>query len=96
MFMRSVVPANPYRRGRLSTVDLLVLNSLDKLIFISEILITCYEMSCLNEEVNCTELSPSVCVPWLYHCAKLPNQSKFTPFSIFVIQYQHQEPDLNP
>jgi hypothetical protein len=45
-------------RGRLSTVDLLVLTSLDQffdLLF--------YKTSYLNEEVNCTEPSLSVSVP---------------------------------
>jgi hypothetical protein len=45
---------NPYLRGRISTVDLLVLISFDQLIFIS---------SYLNEEVNCTDPFPSVSVP---------------------------------
>jgi hypothetical protein len=39
--------SDPSRRGRLSTDDLLVLTSLDQLLFMYE--------TYLNEEVNCTE-----------------------------------------
>ncbi len=49
------------KEGRLSTVDLLVLMSLDQLIFKLKILLTFfYKTSYLNEEVICTELTPSV------------------------------------
>jgi len=58
-------PGNPYGRGRLSTVDLLVLTSLDKLLFILKYYFPFYKTSYLNEEVNCTEPSPSVSVPLL-------------------------------
>jgi hypothetical protein len=51
-----VESGNPYWRGRISTVDLLVPSSSDQLLFILKL---------LNEEVNCTETSPSVRVPWL-------------------------------
>jgi hypothetical protein len=47
----------------LTTVDLLVLTSLDQLLFILKILFTLflfYKPGYLNEEVNCTEPSPSV------------------------------------
>ncbi len=47
-----------------SMVDLLVLTSLDQLLFILEILFTSwYKTSNLNEEVSCTDSSPSVRVP---------------------------------
>ncbi len=46
-----------------STVDLLVLNSLDQFHFIEKIIYLFCKMSYLNEEVNCTEPSPSVSVP---------------------------------
>jgi hypothetical protein len=49
--------------GRLSTVDLLALTSLDQLLLTQQILFF-YKTSYLNEEVNCTEPSPSVSVPW--------------------------------
>jgi hypothetical protein len=50
--------------GSVFTVNLLVLASLDQLVFILKFLITFfYKTSYLNEEVNCTEPSPSVRVP---------------------------------
>ncbi len=52
-------PGNSYRRGSLSTVDLLVLNSLDQLLVKMQILLTfSTKTSYLDEEVNCTEPSP--------------------------------------
>ncbi len=45
------------QRGKLSTVDLLVVTNLDHLIFILKILFTFFY---LNEEANCTERSPLV------------------------------------
>ncbi len=54
---------NPYWRTRLNTVDFLVLTSLDQLFFPIEIL-NCLFTSYLNEEINCTEPSTSVSVPW--------------------------------
>ncbi len=52
-----------YWKGKLSTVDLLVLTSSDQLILILKIwFIFFYKTSNLNEEINCT---PSVSVPWL-------------------------------
>jgi hypothetical protein len=50
-------PRNPYRRGRLSTVDLLVPTSLDHMLLILRTLFTFYKTSYLNEEVKCTEHS---------------------------------------
>jgi hypothetical protein len=50
-------------QGRLSTVNLLVLTSLDQLVFILKIFF--YNTSYLNEEVTCTEPSASVSVPWI-------------------------------
>jgi hypothetical protein len=45
-------------RGRVRTVDLLVLTSLDQLIYIIKILFTFFKTSYLGEEVNCTEPRP--------------------------------------
>ncbi len=45
-------------RGRLNTVDLLVLTSLEHLLLIVKILLSFYKTSYHNEEVNCTEPSP--------------------------------------
>ncbi len=55
----------PYRMGRISTVDLLVLTSLNELLFKLKLNFLFYKATYLNEEVNCTEPSPSVRVPWL-------------------------------
>jgi hypothetical protein len=53
-----------YWGGRLNTIDLLLLTSLDQLIFMLKILFQFfYKTSYLNEEVNCTEPSPSVSIP---------------------------------
>jgi hypothetical protein len=54
--------------GRLSTVDLLVLTSLDQLLLIVDIIYLLYKTSYFNEEVNCTEPSPSVSIPWSLIC----------------------------
>jgi hypothetical protein len=45
-------------------VNLLVLTSLEHLLFVDIIIPLCYKMSYLNKEVNCTEPSPSVSIPW--------------------------------
>jgi hypothetical protein len=56
-------PGKSYRRGRISTVDLLVLTNLGQLLLIIQTFFTFYETNCLNDEVNCAEPSPSVSVP---------------------------------
>jgi hypothetical protein len=48
--------------GRLSTVDPLLLTSSDQLLFSLKIVFTFFAKSYFNEEVNCTESSPSVSV----------------------------------
>jgi len=53
----------PYRKGSICTVDLLVLTSLDKLIQTETNFFFFTKTTYLNEEVNCTEPSPSVRVP---------------------------------
>jgi hypothetical protein len=55
---------NPNWRRRVSTVDLLVLTSLDQLLF-WKYFSPYYKTSYLNEEVDCTEPSPSLSVPRL-------------------------------
>jgi hypothetical protein len=51
--------------GELSTVDRLEPTSLEELLLIVKLLFSfCYNTSFLNEEVNCTEPSPSISVPW--------------------------------
>ena len=54
-------PGNPYWRGRLSTVDLLVLTSLDQLPSIWKFYLPFLQ----RKEVNCTEPLSSVSVPCL-------------------------------
>jgi hypothetical protein len=48
----------------LSTVDLPVLTSLDQLLLVLKTQYTFYTTSYLNEEVNRTEPSPSLSLPW--------------------------------
>ncbi len=50
---------------RLSTVDLLVLTSLDQLLFYENIIFLFYKTSYLNWEVNRTEPSPFLVFPGL-------------------------------
>jgi hypothetical protein len=51
-------------KGKISIVDLLVLNSLGRLLLV---LFTFYETSYFNEEINRTEPYPLVSIPWFYH-----------------------------
>ncbi len=60
----TVKSGNTNWRERLSTVDLLVLISLDQLLLKLKTLLSC-KKSYPNEEVNCTEPSPSDSIPWL-------------------------------
>jgi hypothetical protein len=55
-------PPSPIQVVSVSTIDLLVLNSLEQLFVILQI--TFLQNKLLNEEVNRTERSPSVSVPW--------------------------------
>jgi hypothetical protein len=52
-------------QGILSTIDLLALISLDDLLFFENFIYLFTKTSYLNEEVNCTDPSPSVSIPWL-------------------------------
>ncbi len=66
-FSRDTLTREVSLKGRRSsTVDLLLLTSLDYLLFILKILsIFFYKTSFLNEEVNCTAPSLLVSIPWL-------------------------------
>jgi len=65
-FQEMVRPGNTNRRGRVSTVCLLVLTSLDRQLLQLKIMFYLfYKTRYLNEEVNCTEPSPSASIPWL-------------------------------
>ncbi len=57
-------PRNTNWRGRITTVDLLVLTCLYQQLLILPTFFTFYKTKLLNEEVNLTEASPSVCVLW--------------------------------
>jgi hypothetical protein len=59
-----VIPGNPYWRDRISTADLLLLTSLDQLIFKMNEYFPLLQIRYLNEEVNCTEPSRSYDVPF--------------------------------
>jgi hypothetical protein len=59
--------------GRLSTVDLLVLTSLDQFFCIENIINLSYKTSYLNDVVNCAEPSPLVSIPWFCLCSYLEN-----------------------
>jgi hypothetical protein len=64
-----LLPGKSYWRGRLGTVDLLVLTSIDKFLFIlKKICYHIYKTSYLYEEVNCTKPSPSVSISCCYRC----------------------------
>ncbi len=47
----------------MNIVDLLILTSLDQLLYIMKYNLPFYKTSYINQEVNCTESSPSVSVP---------------------------------
>jgi hypothetical protein len=49
----------------MSTVDLLVLTGLDQLLFELKLYLSFYKTTYLNMEVNRTEPSPSVRIPFL-------------------------------
>jgi hypothetical protein len=74
---QSLQPGNPYWRGCLSTVDLLVLTSLDQLLVILQTTFTFFSKTrYLNKEVNRTEPSPSVsvrCYKLLFICQTQSN-----------------------
>ena len=56
---------NPYRRGSLGTVDLLVLTQLDQLIFILKILFTSFtKQETLMRRTTLHKAFPLVSVPW--------------------------------
>jgi hypothetical protein len=57
---------NPYSTGKLCTVDLLVLTSSDSACFVITHILNLFQTSYLDEEVNRTEPSASVSVPWYY------------------------------
>jgi hypothetical protein len=84
-----VEEGKPYWRGRLNTVDLLLLTSLDQLLLILIILFAFFiKTTYLNKEVNRTEPSPSVSVP-CWKCLKVKDIHNLQQFGInlFVSLY---------
>jgi hypothetical protein len=53
-----------FLKGRLSTVELLVLTSLEQLLLTLRTVFTFYKTSYLNEKVKGTGSSPTVSTPW--------------------------------
>jgi hypothetical protein len=63
----SDTPGKTYRRGRLSTVDLLVLTCLDQLLLLIKILYTFLtEQATLMRRTTVLSLPPSVGIPCIY------------------------------
>jgi len=63
IFIRLAPAGKSYLRGRLSTVYLLILTSLDQLFFIEKNIYVLYKTSYFNDEVKCTEPSPQLVFP---------------------------------
>ncbi len=70
-FLGLVKIGSPYWKGRLSTVDLLVLTSLDQLLLIVNHYLLFYKTSYLNGEVNCT--LPSTKCSVIKNISRLPH-----------------------
>jgi hypothetical protein len=64
-----LAPGNSYSRGRISTIDLLVLNKSELILVLKMYFFPFYKTSYLNKEVNRTEPFPILRVPW----CRLPN-----------------------
>jgi len=101
-FPKKEAAGSPNWRGRLSTVDLLVLASLYLLIFYTENNIcVCYKTTYLYEEVNCTEPFPSVkCsleeVSVHFHLPKHFTGHAIELFSISLILLTDNPESVNP
>jgi hypothetical protein len=77
---------NTNLKGRLNTINLLVLTSLDPLPLLMKTLFTLYKTSYFNEEVNRTEPFPSVSIPchyWhLYFAVAKPGDDPIKSFGL--------------
>jgi hypothetical protein len=73
-----------YWRGRLSTVDLLVITSLDEHLYIENMIYFLNKTTNLNEEVNCTESSPLISIP--YPRWQLSGVNYVLKFADFLLQ----------
>ncbi len=82
-------PGKSYWRGGLSTVDLLVLTSLDSLLCFLKILLTfLYKKSFLVEEINCTEPSSQLVFPANRIISNLWCVAKASMAGVTLYQYQ--------
>jgi hypothetical protein len=86
--MRS--PRNTYRKGRPTTIDLLLLTHSDKLklILILKTSFTFYKTRYLNEEVKCIEPCPSVSVPCAMYLSLLSFPSLSPPYLLLLSKRQ--------
>jgi hypothetical protein len=64
LHLSNISPGNPNRRGRISSVDLPELTKSDQLFFLLKAFFLFFKTFYFKEEVNCTEPSPSVRVPF--------------------------------
>jgi hypothetical protein len=67
-----------YNQGTLTEGYLLVLITIDQLLFIMKTLVTFYKTSYHNEEINRNEPSPSISVPCLPYFSAKSSYKKFT------------------
>ena len=73
-------------KNELSTVDLFVLASLDQLLLDWNYYLPLHKTTYLNEEVNCTEPSPSVSIQWWRRLTRLQLlQNKLARFNNALI-----------
>jgi hypothetical protein len=75
-------------RVRLSTVDLLVLASLDQFFFyIENIINRFYKTIYLNQEVNCSEPSPQLVFPGFSHFETLTREKVKSALYLRMLRY---------
>jgi hypothetical protein len=85
-----VSTGKPYGRGKLSTFDLLVLTSLNQLLYkLKKIFTFLQKTSYLNEEGNLTEPFPSVRIPWSLPIASGYSNVLVVPSSLSIQTYTH-------
>ncbi len=85
-----VSTGKPYGRGRLNTVDLLVLTCIDQLLYkLNNFLPFFTKRSHLNEEGNLSEPFPSVRIPWSLPIASGYSNVLVVPSSLSIQTYTH-------
>ncbi len=82
-FRPLVLQGNPYRRERISTVDLLVPTCSHQCLLILNYIFLFYKTTYFNEEVECNEPTPSVSVPWYY--ANVGNAQKHFGYNFYLV-----------